>query len=253
MLNQIVHHARAFALVAAIATLPTGRTATLGAQSVPAGNVRASGTSAITVEPDLALVTIQYSASARTPAAAGRAAAIHANAIRAAIIAIGIPADSIPTSSLGGYWGSWGDRSSIQVRNGMRDTAYVTNDAFTVRVHNLKLVGRVIDTAMTEGAQTISNVEFQTTNTEPAQLAAIRRATLQARARAAAVAEASGLSLGRVIEMSVDAPPMILSMAKSMNAPMAFARADAGTTVVAPELKVQVNVSGQWEMVARER
>lgn len=222
--------------------------------AVPSSTVSAAGEASITVEPDLALITIQYSAGGRTPALAGRAAARRANAIRAAIIALGVPADSMPTSGMGGYWGNYGNRSSIQVRNEMRDTTYVTTDAFLVRIHDLKLVGRVIDTALAEGAQTISNVEFQATNTARVEIEAIKQATLEARSRAAAVAEASGLVLGRALNISVNAPPRLLSMAKSMNEGMAFARAsDVSTTVVAPELKVTVNVSGQWELVTPGR
>ncbi|MDA1082226.1 MAG: SIMPL domain-containing protein [Gemmatimonadetes bacterium] len=240
-------------LVIAFATAALSSAASAQAAQFPAGTVNASGDANITVEPDLALVTIQYSAGGRTPAIAGRAAARKANAIRAAIVALGIPGDSIPTSSMGGYWGGYGNRSGIQVRNEMRDTTYVTNDAFTVRIRDLTLVGRVIDTALTQGAQTISNVEFQATNTERAELEAIKRATLEARSRAAAVAEASGLMLGRALNISVNSQPRQLSMARSMNEGLAFTRADASTTVVAPELKVSVNVSGQWEMVARGR
>ncbi len=220
----------------------------LAAGPLPAGHVRASGSASITVAPDLALVTIQYSASGRTPAIAGRSAARRANAIRAAIIALGVPADSMPTWGAGAYWGHAGNRSTIQVRNDMRDTSYVTNDAFTVRLRDLTLVGRVIDTALVQGAQTISNVEFVATNTEGAQLEAIRRATLEARARAGAVAEASGLRLGRVLDVNVDAQPVLHAMMRA-NEGLAFAQADATTTVVAPELKVSVTVSGSWEMV----
>lgn len=238
----------AFALAAALAAVPVAAQSPL----VPAGSVSASGTASITVEPDLALVTIQYSASGRTPAIAGRAAAQRAHAIRAAIIALGVPADSLPTTGSAGWrWGSWGNRSNIEITNNMRDTAYVTNDAFLVRLHDLPLVSRVIDAALAQGAQTISNVEFQATNTRDAQLEGIRQATREARARATAVAEASGLSLGRVLNMSVNAPPRLISMAKTMNEGFMDARmAAAGTTVVAPELKVDVSVSGSWEMVA---
>ncbi|MEA3245881.1 MAG: SIMPL domain-containing protein [Gemmatimonadota bacterium] len=246
----VVALALAVALTVALASV-LAATPAAAQPLVPAGNVSASGTASITVEPDLALVTIQYSASGRTPAIAGRAAARRANAIRAAIIALGVPADSPPTTgSSGWWWGSWGNRSNIQVTNSMRDTAYVTNDAFVVRLHDLSLVGRVIDTALTEGAQTISNVEFQATNTRDAQLEAIRQATREARGRAAAVAEASGLALGRVLNMSVNAPPRLLSMARTMNEGLMDARiAGAATTVVAPELKVDVSVNGSWEMV----
>lgn len=243
------------ALLGAVLAVTTSTSVAMAqSAAVPAGQVRANGTASITVDPDLAVVTIQYSAGGRTPAIAGRAAARRANAIRAAIIALGIPADSIPTTGMNNYWwGNWGNRSSVQVRNDMRDTSYVTNDAFVVRIHDLKLVGRVIDTALVEGAQTISNVEFQATNTDAAELEAIRQATLQARARAGAVAEASGLRLGRATNLNVDAPPSVLSMARSMNEGIAYSRADAGTTVVAPELKVSVTVSGSWEMVLERR
>lgn len=226
---------------------------TLAFAQYTAGSVSASGTSSITVEPNLAVVTIQYSAAGRTPALAGRAAARRANAIRAAIIALGIPADSLPTTGANSWrWGGWGNRSSIQVRNDMKDTSYVTNDAFQVRVHNLALVGRVVDTALVEGAQTISNVDFQATNTESVRLAAVREATKEARAQAAAVAEATGLTLGRVLNINVNAPPMVVSMASPMaDGMVAFARrAETSTTVVAPELKVQVSVNGSWEMVS---
>ena len=216
-----------------------------GSTAVPSGEVRASGSASVTVEPDLALVTVQYSASGRTPAIAGRAAARRANAIRAAIIALGVPADSIPTS---GRWGQWGNRSEMQVRNDMRDTSYVTNDAFVVRLRDLSLVGRVIDTALTGGAQTISNVQFLATDTETATLEAIRLATRQARSRAQAAAEASGLRIGRTMDIGIDGTPTSLASNMQLSEGR-MSRADAGTTVVAPELQVSVSVSGRWEML----
>lgn len=238
------------AAAAGVAAAPVGALAQT--PSVPAGEVTAAGTASVAVQPDMAIITVQYSASARTPALAGRDAARRANAIRAAIVAVGIPADSLPTTAgQAGWWGSWGNRSSIQVRNDMKDTVYVTNDAFLVRVHDLALVGRVIDTALAQGAQTISNVEFQATNTQAARLAAIRAATADARAQARAVAEASGLVLGRTVRVDVAAPPGPISLARAaMTEGLAFSRADVSTTVVAPELRVQVSVSGTWQMVA---
>lgn len=224
-----------------------------GATAIP--EVRSHGTATVTVNADLALVTIQYSANARTPAAAGKMAALRANAIRAAIIAVGIPKDSMPTTGRGGWWG--GARSQIEIRNAMRDTVYVTRDAFTVRVRDLKLVGRVIDTALVEGAQTISNVEFHATDTQRDALEALRKATVEARARAQAVAEAAGMRLGRVLDLTTDGGmgeavaaqgPMLAEAMYTKAAAM-----DAPTTVVAPELKVTMSVSARWELVPRER
>jgi uncharacterized protein YggE len=224
-----------------------------GAGVIP--EVRSHGTATVTVNADLALVTIQHAANARTPAAAGKLAALRANAIRAAIIAVGIPKDSMPTTGRGGWWG--GARSQVEVRNNMRDTVYVTRDAFTVRVRDLKIVGRVIDTALVEGAQTISNVEFRATDTQRDALEALRKATVEARARAQAVAEAAGMLLGRVLDITTEGGmPEAVAAQGPMLAEAMYMKAavmDAPTTVVAPELKVTMSVSARWELVPRER
>ena len=231
----------AFAVVAIAAAAP----ASVIAQGT--SEVRASGAATVSVDADLAIVTIQYSAGGRSPAIAGRAAALRANAIRAAIIALGIPKDSLPTT---GRYGRWGSRSELQVRNEMRDTSYVTNDAFAVRIHDLSMIGRVIDTALAVGAQTISNVEFRATHTTVATIEAIKQATVMARSHAEAAAEASGLKLGRAIELAVDGSPMVVASTMAMNEGAMFRMVDASTTVVSPELKVTMSVSGRWELVA---
>jgi uncharacterized protein YggE len=237
------------ALAAATPLAPSQRIDAQGIQTLqPAGEVRASGVATVGIEPDLAIITVQYSANGRTPAAAGKSAAARADAIRRAIVAVGIPYDSIPTKSRYSWW--WGgNRSQMEFRNNMRDTIYVTNDAFSVRVRDFKLLGRVIDTALAEGAQTISNVSFQATNDSPARIRAIKEATAQARANAGAIAEASGLRMGRVLEISTDASPYM--MAQDEMSQVGFAQAKAiATQVVAPELKVTVTVSGRWEMLS---
>ena len=250
---------RQFLVTAVFGTIvPAAVTAQAGPDGRPlVPEVRSHGTATVTVNADLALVTIQYSANARTPAAAGKQAAQRANAIRAAIVAVGIPKDSMPTAGRGGWWGWGGARSQIEVRNAMRDTGYVTRDAFTVRVRDLRLVGRVIDTALVEGAQTISNVEFRATDTQRDALEALRKATVEARARAQAVAEAAGMRLGRVLDLTTDGGgdeavaqqgPMLAEAMYTKAAVM-----DAPTTVVAPELKVTMSVAARWELVPRER
>lgn len=220
-----------------------------GAQPVAVpGTVRATGSASITVVPDLAIVTVQFAANGRTPASAGQAAARSANAIRAAIGALGIPADSMPSS---GPPGSWLNRSAMEVRNNGRDTTYVTTDAFTVRIRDLSLVNRVVDTALMQGAQTISNVEFLATDTRSAQLEAIRRATADARIQASAAAEAADRAVGQAQELTVDGPAGPVAFHRAADAAMAMSRAEVATTIVAPELKVTVTVSGRWELVAR--
>lgn len=207
--------------------------------------IRSSGQGAVTVPADLAILTIQFSASARTPMAAGRAAATRANAIRAALIAIGIPRDSMPSNA-----NRWGLRAQMNVNpNNPRDTTYVTNDAFTVRVRNLSLLGRVIDTAIAEGAQTISNIQFTLTNTQGANSRALQEATRLARANAEAMAVAAGGQLGDLIELSTE--PQGYMEEAPMFARAAVGAFDESTTIVAPEVTVRVTVRGRWEFRGR--
>src|SRR5262249_37263048 len=105
------------------------------------------------------------------------------------------------------------------------------------------------------GAQTISNVQFQATNTSAAVLEAIRQATGTARGYAGAIADASALKLGRTLDVSTDVQPYnSVGMADRSDFGMAKSMAAAAPTqVVAPELKVTVTVSGRWEMLTSAR
>ena len=73
-----------------------------------------------------------------------------------------------------------------------------------------------------------------------------------ARARAQAIADASGMRLGRAIQVSTDGQAMPVQMSSGMEgAAMMRMAPDASTTIVSPELKVMATVSGRWEMLPR--
>lgn len=212
--------------------------------TVPSAQIRTSGSASIPVPADLATITIEFITRAKTPRAAGRVAAQRANAIRQALIAVGIPQDSMPT---GGRWGYWGARSQRVIDVTGRDTAYVSTDVFTARVRNLDLLGRVIDTALVQGATTISNIAFTATETHDAHIAALRQATQQARANAEIMAQAAGGRLGALLEITTDPPsygprPFQLEEIVASGA----SESSSSTTVVAPQLRVTVSVYGRW-------
>lgn len=204
--------------------------------------VQTSGSWTLTVPADLATISIEFTARARTPRAAGRAAAQRANAIRQALLSLGIPQDSMPT---GGRWGWWGARSQMLVDPSGRDTTFTTSDVLTVRIRDLALIGRAIDTALVQGAQTISNIQFAATDTRAARLEALREATRQARASAEAIAEASGGHLGRVIELTTERRGYEGYSGFRLEEIVTSASSGA-TTVVTPQLHLSVTVYGRW-------
>lgn len=234
-----------FTVLAALVVTAAGH---LTAQQANApAEIRTSGSSIVTVPADLATVTIEFTGRGKTPQIAGQAAAERANAIRKALIATGIPRDSLPT---GGRWGSWGNRSDMRLEFFGRDTFYTTNDVFTARIHNLDLVGRVIDTALAEGAQRISNVEFGRTNPKPFSVQALREATQMARSNAETMAEAAGGSLGRMIELTTESAAAFAPVSSFGASAMGAARA-VQTTIVAPQLSATATVRGRWEFKPR--
>jgi uncharacterized protein YggE len=130
----------------------------------------------------------------------------------------------------------------------MYDTSFVTTDVFTARVRNLALLGRVIDTALVQGASNIGDVQFTATETEYAHAAALRQATHQARENAEIMAEASGGKLDRLLEMTTDQPSWYGNREFSLQEVVASGTAgsSANTTIVVPQLRLTVSVHARW-------
>lgn len=208
--------------------------------------ISTSAAATLTLPPNLATISIEFTARGRSPRDAGRAAAERATAIRRALIAIGIPKDSLPT---GERWGWWGNRVDMQVDRTGRDTSYVSTDVMTARIRDLTLVGRAIDTALVERAQLISNVQFAATDPERETVMALRSATQRASARAEAIAEAAGGTLGRTIELTTERRGGYRDY-EGYSFDLRGAGVEGGavsTTVVAPQITVTVTVYGRWE------
>jgi hypothetical protein len=76
--------------------------------SIRAPEVRTSGTAQRTVDPDLATVSVQFSATGATPAEAGGHLAARADSLRRALATLGIPGirSSIEDAGTGGAIGS---------------------------------------------------------------------------------------------------------------------------------------------------
>jgi uncharacterized protein len=211
--------------------------------------VRTSGVASIPVRANLATVTFEFSARGRTPRAAGKATAARANAIRRALIAVGIPRDSLPT---GGQWGWWGSRARLEPGPYGRDTSYVVTDVFTARIRDLTLIGRAIDTALVEGASSVSNVQFGATDTDREYVRGLGDATRRARENAAAMAEAEGGALGRAIELNTQAMrDDYYSPFDLRSSQVTSAASWESSSIVVPELKVTVTVYGRWELLPK--
>ena len=121
--------------------------------------------------------------------------------------------------------------------------AYQVANTLTVRIRDIDKTGELLDKAVTLGVNEGGGISF--TNADPAAIVAEarRKAVADAMAKAKTLAEAAGASVGKVIEISEQAPPpMPIPMRMSAKA---FDAEAAGVPMQAGEnaYRVQVNVT----------
>lgn len=234
------------------------------ADSIRVPEVRTSGTAQRTVDPDLATVSVQFSATGATPAEAGGRLAARADSLRHALATLGIPADSLVNR---GRWYWWGNRVEIIQRtkcvpraaprpgdpwcDQVPDTSYRANDRVEIRIHDLKRVGAVMDTLLGRGLTDISEVQFSAGDITAARDQAVRVATTQARAQAEAVAASSGMQLGRVLLLTTQPDYSDRSALVIDGMSVRGTSATSGTVVMRPSIPVSVTVYGRWELIPK--
>jgi uncharacterized protein YggE len=220
--------------------------------------VRTVGTAQRSVRPDLAVVTLEFSAVGASPREAGQRVAARADSLRKALHEIGIPRDSLITGS---RWQWWGGR--LEVLPGatrhippppgssgptlvQQDTAYRAHEVLEVRVRDLPKVGAVIDVALGLRITQISGIRFSAGKTDAAREEALREASVNARKQAQTIAEASGAKLGRIISLSTQPSEHPAAVEILLRA----GEANSRTKIVEPQIPVTVSVHGRWELVS---
>ena len=122
--------------------------------------------------------------------------------------------------------------------------AYQVVNTLTVRVRDLVKTGEIIDKAVSLGVNQGGNIVF--TNDDPSATIteARKKAVAEATAKARTLAEAAGVQLGRILEISdqaFSAQPMPIEA-------KAFARADASVPIEAGENAYRVQVNMTFEL-----
>jgi len=79
---------------------------------------------------------------------------------------------------------------------------YTVTNSVTVRVRDLKIVGHVLDKSVTLGVNQGGNLRFVNNDTKSVMQEARKLAVADALERARTLAEAAGIKLGRVVQMS---------------------------------------------------
>jgi len=128
-----------------------------------------------------------------------------------------------------------------------RVTGYVVTNTVRAEIRRLDDVGRLIDAALSKGANQIAGLQLYASRTDDARRIALGEAVAKARADAEAIARSAAGSLGPLLEVTAGAPP-IRPFEVTMRAAPAVGQG-APTPIEAGEETIRASVTARWVFV----
>ncbi len=230
---RLSHLAAAFACAAMIGFAPAMASA---AEAQPRPIISVDGTAEAEATPDTATITLGVMTHDSDAAKAQTENARLSSAVNQAVRSLGIDAKDISTTN---YYFSPTYRTDDKHQQEI--SGYTVKNTVVVKMHDLKLTGRVIDLALKSGANEVHSLQFSTSDTSAVRRDALRRAAADARAKADILASALG---HRVIGISSVSESSSINMPRSYGSAMLMAKAanDAATTIEPGTLTMSANV-----------
>jgi|SRR5579871_386194 len=158
--------------------------------------ITAVGTASVSATPDLARVDVSVSTQAATAQAAASANASQAGAMISALQALLGANASIKTVnySLSPVYNNPPPGQSATI------VGYTVSNTVEVALTDLTQIGKVIDTAISNGANRVQGVSFDLQDRNPPTAQALKMAAASARAQAEAIASGLNLHTGAVLQ-----------------------------------------------------
>jgi uncharacterized protein YggE len=232
---------RAVAAVIAVCLLHLSQSVLADAE--PAPRIFVTGEGSVELAPDMAIVNLSVMREAPTARAALAANTEAMRKVLDALAALGIEKRDLQTANFAiqpRY--TYPPQPATGAPQAPKLVGYTVRNALTVRVRDLAKLGEVLDTSVTLGVNEGGSIQF--TNDDPS--AAINqarvKATKDAMAKARTLADAAGVKLGKVLEISEQnyGPPRPMAMAKME---MAMDSAAAPVPIAAGENSYSVTVN----------
>jgi uncharacterized protein len=205
----------------------------------PVPQITVTGEGRIDRAPDMATLSLGVTNQGATAAAALSANSTGVATVIANLKAAGIADRDIQTTglSLNPNW------SSYESSGAPRIDGYIAQNVVTVRVRALDALGPVLDAVVADGANTLNGLYFGLADPDPAMDEARALAVADAQRRAALLAGAAGVKLGRVLTISdsfgTGAPVPMYRMETASAAPV---------PVSGGEVSVVATVTISWEI-----
>lgn len=205
----------------------------------PVPTISGSASSEVKFTPDRATVRIGVQTRATTASAAASENATKQNAVLSSLRSLGLPNDQLSTASY-----SVTPEYRYEANKSPTLVGYTVTNTILADVRDLKLLGKVLDASLSNGANMVSSLDFYASNTDAARQKAVADAVVKARAEAETAARAAGGELGALVSLSISGgnqppPPRPMMMA-------AARVADASTPINPGEQSLTVTVFANW-------
>ena len=212
------------------------------AEEMSPPTISVNGEGIVEAQPDRATVTVGVVTREKNPSAVQTANARAAQSIINSIVALGVERRNITT---GGYNFSPNYRhtdSGKQILDG-----YEATNSVTVVVDDLSLVGKVIDAALSHGANQVNSLSFGLRNRSAYQDEALRLAVLDAKRKADVVAAALGKAVVGVRSVTINSAsvssPRNYKLARAMEDSSADTPIESGTLSCSAGVHVEFEIS----------
>lgn len=234
---------RNLAFASALCALPLTAMAA-EAPATPPATISVSGTGEVSVAPDMATLRIAVTTQATSAEKAVAANSKAAQKVIEEIKARKIGAKDIQTSSFS-VSPVYADTNEDQRNDPPQVVAYRASNQVIVEVHELDALGSLLDAVVTSGANRISGLSFGIEDDSAITDKARTQAVEDARHKAELLAEAAGVSLGRVLSITESGGRPMPMMARSFSA---LAAAAPVPPIEQGEMTLTANVHIVWEI-----
>jgi len=208
--------------------------------------IRVSGNATVALAADTATLQIGVNTKKLTVQEAQKENATLMNAVLEALHAIGIEDQDIMTSQFN--VSSMFDYSVSSFGQEIRTQYYEVQNNVSVTVHDLTLIGQVLDAAMEAGANTSYGITFSSTKQNEAYQKALTRAVEDAMQKANALAAAAKVQLGELVSMNATQNQYTVNGYGVSNVYTYEAKAmDRGTVITSGDITVSADVTLEYE------
>jgi uncharacterized protein len=177
------------AAAAVVAFAGVGRPESAGSAEKPAGGITVTAVGTTTAVPDEAAFTIGVQTDGPTAREALAANSEQMRRVIAAVRSAGVAKSDVKTQDVS-VSASYADEGRID--------GYSARNSVLVTIHDLSKAGAILDAASNAGANEVYGPMLSRSDEDAIQAKALREAVSNARKKAEALADAAGVSLGRV-------------------------------------------------------